>query len=153
MVESLPAQLDDVFAALSDRTRRGMMQRLADGELSVSALADPHDMSLQAVSKHVAVLERAGLACREKRGRTHFVRLTPEPLAPAAGWIRHYQKFWESKLDALAAYLEAEPSPAAGADRESAPPRDRRSNGPAESAARPRRERKEPKSSHTRKRT
>jgi len=100
--------LDRVFAALSDRTRRDMLARLAEGERSVGALAAPFAMSLAAASKHIKVLEAAGLVRREVLGRTHRVRLEARPLHAGMEWMRHYEKFWSLSLDALAALLEAE---------------------------------------------
>ena len=102
------AALDSVFAALSDRTRRDMLARLAEGERSVGDLAAPFAMSLAAASKHIKVLEAAGLVRREILGRTHRVRLEAQPLHAGMEWMRHYEKFWTRSLDALAALLEAE---------------------------------------------
>ena len=102
----LHSELDAVFSALGDPTRRAIMARLAEGETSVSDLAAPHDMSLTAVAKHLRVLERAGLLTKKKKGRVMRCRLDPDPLKDAAAWISHYQRFWEEKLDALAAYFD-----------------------------------------------
>lgn len=102
------AALDDVFAALSDRTRRDMLARLAEGERSVGDLAAPFAMSLAAASKHIKVLEAAGLVKREVQGRTHRVRLDAQPLHAGMEWMRHYEKFWARSLDALATLLETE---------------------------------------------
>lgn len=107
------AALDDVFAALSDRTRRAMLARLAEGERSVGDLAAPFAMSLAAASKHIKVLEAAGLVRREVQGRVHRVRLDAQPLHAGLEWIRHYEQFWSRSLDALAALLEAEDRAAA----------------------------------------
>jgi DNA-binding transcriptional ArsR family regulator len=107
--------LDDVFAALSDRTRRDMLARLAEGERSVGDLAAPFAMSLAAASKHIKVLEAAGLVKREVLGRTHRVRLEAQPLHAGMEWMRHYEKFWARSLDALASLLEAEDRAAAPA--------------------------------------
>jgi DNA-binding transcriptional ArsR family regulator len=106
MVNYSPNPLDVTFAALSDATRRGILARLARGETSVSDLAAPYQMSLPAVSKHLSVLESAGLIARHKDGRVHRCRLTPAPMKSAAKWIEHYKQFWEQQFDALAAYLE-----------------------------------------------
>jgi len=107
MVNYLSAPLDSTFAALSDATRRGILARLAQqGETSVSDLAAPYQMSLPAVSKHLRVLEHAGLLSRQKDGRVHRCRLRAEPMKDAAAWIEHYRKFWEAQLDSLARYLE-----------------------------------------------
>jgi DNA-binding transcriptional ArsR family regulator len=107
MVKYLSAPLDSTFAALSDATRRGILARLArQGETSVSELAAPYKMSLPAVSKHLRVLEHAGLVARQKDGRVHHCRLRAEPMKDAAAWIEHYRQFWETQLDSLARYLE-----------------------------------------------
>ena len=101
MVESDSPQLDIVFHALSDATRRGMLASLALGERSVGELAEPYAMSFAGASKHVKVLEEAGLIRREVRGRTHICSLEPGPLASADQWLRHYEQFWTGRLDAL----------------------------------------------------
>ena len=85
--------LDATFHALADPTRRAMLGRLAVGEATVTQLAEPFDISLPAISKHLRVLENAGLLVRERDGRLHRCRLAPEPLARAAGWIAHYRRF------------------------------------------------------------
>jgi DNA-binding transcriptional ArsR family regulator len=107
MVNYSGALLDSTFAALSDATRRGILARLArQGETSVGDLAAPYKMSLPAVSKHLRVLEAAGLVSRQKDGRVHRCRLRAEPMRDAAAWIEHYRQFWEAQLDSLARYLE-----------------------------------------------
>ena len=106
MVNYSGAVLDSTFAALSDATRRGILARLALGETSISELAAPYEMSLPAVSKHLRVLEGAGLVKRHKDGRVHRCRLVAEPMKDAAAWIEHYRQFWESQFDSLARYLE-----------------------------------------------
>ena len=98
--------LDSTFAALSDATRRGILARLATGEASVTELAQPYDMSLPAVSKHLRVLESAGLVARSKNGRVHRCRLEAAPMKSAAAWIEYYRQFWETQLDSLQRYLE-----------------------------------------------
>jgi DNA-binding transcriptional ArsR family regulator len=98
--------LDSTFAALSDATRRGILARLASGEASVTELAKPYDMSLPAVSKHLRVLESAGLVARSKDGRVHRCRLEAAPMKSAADWIARYRQFWEAQLDSLQRYLE-----------------------------------------------
>ncbi len=103
-----PIDLDGVFAALSDSTRREMLARLAEGEHSVGELAAPFSMSLAAASKHIKVLENAGLVQREVLGRTHRVRLHAQPLHAGMEWLRHYERFWNQRLDALEALLRAE---------------------------------------------
>jgi DNA-binding transcriptional ArsR family regulator len=102
------AALDAIFHALGDATRRAMLQKLADGEQTVSALAEPFAMSLAAASKHVKALESAGLIEREVQGRTHLCRLAPGPLASAHEWLSHYERFWQSRLDVLEELLRAE---------------------------------------------
>ena len=101
MVERDSPQLDIVFRALADSTRRGMLASLALGEKSISELAEPFAMSFAGASKHVKVLEEAGLVRREVRGRMHVCRLEPGPLASADQWLRHYERFWTGRLDAL----------------------------------------------------
>jgi DNA-binding transcriptional ArsR family regulator len=99
MVEQAP--IDHVFHALAHGARRAMLARLADGELTVSQLAEPLDMSLAAASKHVQVLERAGLLHRTVHGRRHVCRLDATPLAGASAWLGFYERFWNERLDAL----------------------------------------------------
>ncbi len=99
-------QLDDVFYALSDPTRRGILDRLTNGEASVKELAGPFEMSLPAVSKHLKVLERAGLLVREVDGRTHRMRLRPDGLKTASEWVDHYKRFWDVQFDRLSAFLD-----------------------------------------------
>jgi DNA-binding transcriptional ArsR family regulator len=101
---------DSLFLAIADSTRRGIMERLRGGERTVGALAEPLPMTLQAVSKHIAVLERAGLVSRRRRGREQVVRLHAEPLKSLDQWLEHYRGFWERKLDSLAAYVESTPN-------------------------------------------
>jgi DNA-binding transcriptional ArsR family regulator len=105
MVKYTSRTLDKTFSALSDPTRRAILARLAEGEASVSELAAPFAMSLPAISKHLRVLEHAGLVERTKDGRVHRLRLVAQPLHDAAAWIAHYQHFWEQQLEALADYL------------------------------------------------
>ncbi|MFQ5899554.1 MAG: ArsR/SmtB family transcription factor [Candidatus Methylomirabilia bacterium] len=97
--------LDSTFSALSDPTRRAILTRLARGEASVTALAEPFDISLPAISKHLRVLEGAGLLVRRKNGRIHRCRLVVGPMKSAAEWIARYRHFWEGQFDALAEYL------------------------------------------------
>jgi DNA-binding transcriptional ArsR family regulator len=106
MVKHLNFSLDATFGALSDATRRGILARLASGENSVSKLAAPYEMSLPAVSKHLRVLETAGLVVRRKDGRVYRCRLIAGPMKDAAEWIERYRVFWEKQFDALARYLE-----------------------------------------------
>ena len=115
-----PLQLDRVFHALADPTRRALLAELAAGERTVSELAAPFPMSLTAVSKHLRVLEGASLVTRERRGREQHCRLVPDPLSGASEWIEHYRGFWEARLDALEGLLKDKPAgavmpPGAGA--------------------------------------
>ena len=100
----MPA-IDLTFAALADPTRRRIVARLARGRARVTDLAEPFDMSLNAVSKHLKVLERAGLVHRQRCGREHFLRLRPAPLREVAAWTSKYERFWSERLDALADFL------------------------------------------------
>lgn len=93
--------LDGVFHALAHTARRDMVARLAERELTVGELAEPLEMSLAAASKHIAVLERAGLVRRTVLGRRHVCRLDPQPLAGADAWLRYYQRYWSEQLHAL----------------------------------------------------
>jgi DNA-binding transcriptional ArsR family regulator len=99
-------RLDTVFRALADPTRRGMLARLALGEKSIGALAEPFAMSFAGASKHVKVLEEAGLLTRRRTGRTHLISLNAEPLAEAEAWLRQWEKFWSAGLDRLEALIE-----------------------------------------------
>ena len=108
MVELLAPQLDTVFHALGDATRRQMLRDLAAGERSVGQLAEPFSMSLAAASKHIKVLEGAGLIRREVKGRTHMCRIEPGPLASAHEWLGYYERFWTSRLDMLESLLRAD---------------------------------------------
>jgi len=103
--QGVEQRLDAVFHALSDPTRRRIMARLADGEATVSQLAEPFSMSLPAVSKHLIVLERAGLMHRRIDGRTHFCSLRPEALEDASEWIAFYRHFWKQQFGRLAEFL------------------------------------------------
>jgi DNA-binding transcriptional ArsR family regulator len=104
-------KLDRTFAALSDSTRRAILARLAEGETTVGELARPFRMSRPAISKHLRVLERAGLVQRQREGRVSRCELDAEPMRDAAQWIERYREFWGDRLDSLARYLERqEPS-------------------------------------------
>lgn len=107
MVDNAVA-MDGVFHALSSQARRDMLGRLAHGELTVTELSAGLAMSLAAASKHVQVLERAGLVARRVEGRRHVCRLDPAPLAPAYAWLRFYERFWSGRLDALEAMVAAD---------------------------------------------
>ncbi len=98
--------LSSTFAALADPTRRAILARLTSGEISVTELAKPFDMSLPAISKHLRVLERAGLISRGRDAQRRPRRLEPEPLEKAAAWLETYRAFWEESLDRLDVYLE-----------------------------------------------
>ncbi|GAA1037221.1 metalloregulator ArsR/SmtB family transcription factor [Virgisporangium ochraceum] len=100
--------LDLTFSALADPTRRSIVDTLAGEPRTIAALAEPLPMSLVAVSKHITVLERAGLLTRTKVGRAQVCTLRPDPLAGAAGWIDHYRRFWTGRVDSLERYLEGE---------------------------------------------
>ena len=101
MVELQAPHLNTVFHALGDATRRQMLRELSDGERTVGQLAEPFAISLAAASKHIKVLENAGLIRREVRGRTHLCRLDPGPLANAQEWLSFYERFWTGRLDVL----------------------------------------------------
>ncbi len=103
-------QLDRVFQALSDSTRRRMLRSLSEQPRSVGELAAPFRISLAAASKHIKVLERAGLVQRQIQGRTHLCHLRAEALAASEEWLRYYQRFWEQRLDALDSVLRADGS-------------------------------------------
>lgn len=98
--------MNQVFHALAHGARRAMLTRLASGDLTVGQLAEPFSMSLEAASKHIRVLERAGLVRRTVEGRRHICRLEPRPLASAADWLRFYERFWTERLDALEDLLQ-----------------------------------------------
>lgn len=100
-----PQALDGVFRALADPTRRDMLRRLSARARTITELAEPCDMSFAAASKHVRVLERAGLVHRTVRGRTHHCRLEPKPLAEVQAWLTFYQRYWTGRLDALETLL------------------------------------------------
>ena len=119
--------LDGVFQALSDPTRRAMLQALAGQPRTVGELAAPFDISLAGASKHIQVLERAGLIHREVEGRVHTCHLDARPLHAGAEWISHYQRFWNRKLDALEALLRtADTGPGTGKPAPAPAPRKRK---------------------------
>jgi DNA-binding transcriptional ArsR family regulator len=113
MVSQRSASLDDVFHALADPTRRAMLRALSSGPRNIRELAEPFSMSFVAASKHVRVLESAGLLRRRVEGRSHFLRLNPRPLASAHAWLEFYEQFWSERLDTLEALLNAEDAAAA----------------------------------------
>ena len=97
--------LDQVYDAIADPTRRAILGILADGEANVGSLAERFPISLNGVSKHVKVLERAGLVQRSIHGREHRLRLNAEPMREASMWLEHYRTFWDDRLTALETYL------------------------------------------------
>lgn len=101
-------RLDATFHALADATRRGMLARLAQGERSIGELAQPYAMSFAGASKHVKVLESAGLISRRKVGRTQICAIRGERLREADAWLRQWERFWNSRLDALEALIESD---------------------------------------------
>ncbi|HTW58155.1 MAG TPA: metalloregulator ArsR/SmtB family transcription factor [Terriglobales bacterium] len=98
-------RLSETFGALADPTRRAILARLASGEASVTDLAAPFDMSMPAISKHLKVLERAGLIARGREAQWRPCRLQAAPLQDVAGWVEHYRRFWEQSFDRLDDYL------------------------------------------------
>jgi DNA-binding transcriptional ArsR family regulator len=106
MVEYHTKLLDKTFAALADPTRRRILAQLASGEECVTDLARPHAMSLAAVSKHLIVLEKAGLVKRRRDGRVHSMALEAKPMQEARAWLDRYRKFWEGNLDQFEKYLD-----------------------------------------------
>ena len=100
-------RLDMTFSALADPTRRGMLASLALGEKSIGELAEPFARSFAGASKHVKVLEDAGLVARRKQGRTHVISIEARPLEEAERWLRQWERFWNSSLDRLQALVEA----------------------------------------------
>jgi DNA-binding transcriptional ArsR family regulator len=99
-------ELDRVFSALADPTRRAILRALVRRPATINEIARPFSVSLNAISKHVMVLERAGLVRREIRGREHHCRIEPRPLREANSWLEQYRPFWEARLDALAVYVD-----------------------------------------------
>jgi DNA-binding transcriptional ArsR family regulator len=107
MVEYKSAQLDEVFNALCDPTRRAILARLTDANARVTEIAADFPVSLNSISKHIRMLERAGLLRRSVNGRDHVLSLNAEPLAQASAWIERYRRFWEGRLAALDTYVTA----------------------------------------------
>src|SRR5579859_546105 len=103
----IPDALSTTFGALADATRRAILARLATGEASVTELAEPFAMSLPAVSKHLKVLERAGLISRSREAQWRPCRLAPKPLKDATDWLEEFHRFWDESLDRLAEHLRA----------------------------------------------
>src|ERR1700733_8199220 len=106
MVKCSPRLLNRTFAALADPTRRRILEHLAHGARCVTDLARPYSMSLPAVSKHLRVLENAGLTRRRRKGRVHSFKLEAAPMKQASRWIEEYRRFWEARLDRLDEYLK-----------------------------------------------
>ena len=109
MVKYRDAHLDQIFSALADPTRRAILTRLADGDASVGELSAPFEISAPAISKHLRVLERAGLLTQERDGRIRRCHLDADPLQEAAEWVTQYRRFWTQRLDQLDAYLQGLP--------------------------------------------
>lgn len=105
MVKYNSARLDATFSALSNPTRRAILARLSKGDISVTELAHPFKVSLPAISKHLRVLERAGLLEQDKDGRVRHCHLVTRPMRDAVNWIEFHRRFWEQRFDALAEYL------------------------------------------------
>lgn len=105
MVEYTPESLNRVFSAVADPTRRAILRALAKNPATITEIAKPFAVSLNAVSKHVMVLERAGLIHREIQGREHLCSLDPRPLREATAWLDHYRQFWDVRLEALEHYV------------------------------------------------
>jgi len=106
MVKCSSRLLNRTFAALADPTRRRILEHLAHGDRCVTDLARPYSMSLPAVSKHLRILENAGLVSRRRRGRVHSLKLEAKPMKEAQAWIEEYRKFWEESFDRLDEYLK-----------------------------------------------
>ena len=122
--------LDDTLAALADGTRRSILKRLAAGEARVTEVAAPFDISLNSVSKHIRILERAGLVRRRVAGRDHFLALEPRPFDELTQWMLKTREFWSSRLDSLEAALRAEDAIEAARNKSSTPPHPKRRRKP-----------------------
>jgi DNA-binding transcriptional ArsR family regulator len=118
--------LDDTLIALADGTRRSILQRLSAGDARVTDIASPYDISLNSVSKHIRILERAELVIRRVSGREHFLAFNPAPMESAGQWIERHRTFWTGRLDALEAALRAEDAVAAAKEKSKQPPKRRR---------------------------
>ena len=118
MVNNIEKRLNTMFSAMADPTRRGILSQLAGGVRTAGELAAPFDISLPAISRHLRVLENAGLISRQIEGRIHFCHLEATPMKEAADWLSVYRIFWEERLDALGAFL-AEPELGEDEDGES----------------------------------
>lgn len=113
MVNYSPETLDDVFAALASPIRRGMLEQLSRGWATVGELSAPYDVSAPAISRHLRLLEKAGLVERQIVGREHYCRLVPEPMEGASSWFDFYKEFWRGQFDSLADFLASENEPPA----------------------------------------
>ena len=118
--------LDYTLIALADPTRRAILQRLSRGQARVTEVAEPFDISLNSVSKHIRILERAELVKRRVAGREHFLAFNPAPLESAAEWIERHRIFWTGRLDALEAALRADDAVQAAKEKSKQPQRKRR---------------------------
>jgi DNA-binding transcriptional ArsR family regulator len=107
MIHSRKIELDETFFALSDPTRRAILERLTDGQATVSELSEPFNVSAPAISKHLRVLEKAGLLEQTKEGRSRICRLQATPLQEVNEYVARYRKFWDKQLDQLTDYLES----------------------------------------------
>ena len=123
MVKYRPSSVDAAFSALADPIRRGIVERLARGEAAVGELAAPFAVSAPAISRHLRVLEHAGLLTRTKRGRVHHCRLNPRPMADAAEWIADCRRFWEGQFDSLEKFLNEQDNPTASKEQNTWPRR------------------------------
>jgi DNA-binding transcriptional ArsR family regulator len=123
-------ELDDTLIALADDTRRSILKRLASGEARVTEVAAPFDISLNSVSKHIRLLERAGLVRRRIAGRDHFLALEPKPFDDLTQWMLKTREFWSSRLDSLEAALRAEDAIEAARKKSSTPPHPKRRRKP-----------------------
>src|SRR3954467_1490261 len=133
MVDNRSSELDAVFHALSDPTRRAMLTRLSHEPRKVGELAAPFAITLAAASKHIKVLERAGLVQRNVHGRTHTCRLDARPMHHGFEWMRHYERFWNERLDVLEALLEAEDAAAKAGTPDKSAKNGSEGNGPTKS--------------------
>ncbi len=121
MVNDSSKQLNTIFLALADPTRRAILERLAHGEASGTELARPFSISVPAISKHLRMLEHANLILHRKDGRTHRFRLAANPMKEAASWLEQYRHFWEAQFDSLETYLLTTPQEEQDADDPSSP--------------------------------
>ena len=119
-------QLDHTLVALADETRRSILKRLASGEARVTEVAEPFGISLNSVSKHIRLLERAGLVRRRVSGRDHFLSLEPKPFDELTQWMRETREFWNSRLDTLEAALRAEDAISHAAESSKSPSKRKR---------------------------